>query len=146
TADLAKRLLTFDNAIVAAQDASVAAAGSVGFDGETPSLAVAASFSPMTVGQLKQIWLPLIAPEARAWVMQHMLAGRVISGRFEAAVPSGMMWTERPTRLPEDVMRLDMRVEGASFTTFGELPPISQASANIVLAGSTFGVDLEKGE
>ncbi len=146
TFDFGKQLLTFDNAIVSAQDASVAAAGSIGFDGETPSLAMAASFSPMTVAQLKQIWLPLIAPEARAWVMAHMFAGRIVSGRFDAAVPGGMLWTSDPVRLPDDVMRLDLRVEDAGFTTFGKLPSITHASANIVLAGSTFGVDLETAE
>src|SRR6185295_4318823 len=55
-ADFNRRLLTIDNGIIATQDASVAAAGSFGFDGESPSMAMAASLSPMTVSQLKQIW------------------------------------------------------------------------------------------
>jgi hypothetical protein len=145
-ADLNKRLLTVDNAVLAGQDASIAMAGSVGFDGETPSLVMAASFSPMTVGQLKQMWVPFIAPEARDWVMDHMFAGRIVSGRFEAAVPAGMMWTGKPIRLPDDAMKLDMRIEDAGFKTFGELPPITNAGGNIVMAGSTFGIDFDHGE
>ena len=146
TADFNQRLLTVDNAVIVAESASFAAAGSLGFEGKTPSLALAASFSPMTIGALKQIWVPFVAPAARRWVMEHLIEGRVVSGRFEAAVPAGMLWTGKRVPLPDDVMRLDFRVEDATFTTFGELPPITNAAANLVLSGSTFGVDLDRGE
>jgi hypothetical protein len=43
------------------------------------------------------------------------------------------------------MLRLDIRLEGVGFTTIGELPPIEDASGVAVLAGSTFGVDLESG-
>src|SRR5882724_800562 len=43
-------------------------------------------------------------------------------------------------------MRLHMRLEDVDSTTFGELPPTLHASGNAVLAGSTFGVDVEKAE
>ncbi len=143
--DFKHRLLMIDNAVISGQEASVAAAGSVGFDGESPSLAMAASFSPMTVAQLKQIWIPFIAPEARDWVMDHVYEGRILSGRFEAAVPAGMMWTGKSIRLPDEAMRLDMKVEGVGISTFGKLPSMRNARGNIVMAGSTFGVDFDTG-
>jgi hypothetical protein len=145
-ADFKRRLLTIDDAIIAGPEASLAAAGSVGFDGESPSLAMAASFSPMTVAQLKQIWIPFIAPEARDWVLDHVYAGRIVSGRFEAAVPAGMMWTGKSIRLPDEAMRLDLKIEDVAVTTFGNLPPITRARGNVVLAGSTFGVDFDSGQ
>jgi hypothetical protein len=43
-------------------------------------------------------------------------------------------------------MRLDMQLSGVSFTTFGELPPIVNASGNVVVTGATAGIDLESGE
>ncbi len=145
-ADFKQKLLSVSNFAIVAPDASIAAAGSIGFEGKTPSLALAVSFSPMTVGAMKQMWMPFIAPDARRWVMDHVKSGRLVSGRFDAAVPSGMMWTADPVRLPDKAMHLDLRIEDATFTTFGDLPAITNASGNIVLAGSTFGVDLEKGE
>ena len=39
-----------------------------------------------------------------------------------------------------------MRVEDADFNTFGKLPQISNASGNIVVSGSTVGIDVDKGE
>ena len=146
TADFAQELLTIENFAIVAPSGSIAAAGSLGFEGETPSLALAASFSPMSLAALKQMWVPFIAPDARRWVLEHVSEGRLVSGRFEAAVPPGMLWTAEPQRLPEEAMRLDLRVEDVSFTTFGELPAITDTAANIVLAGSTLGVDLEGGE
>ena len=74
-ADFKQKLLSIANFAIVAPNASIAAAGSLGFEGATPSLAMAASFSPMTIGALKQMWIPFIAPDARRWVMEHVSAG-----------------------------------------------------------------------
>jgi len=145
-ADFNQQLLTIDNFTIATPNASVAAAGSFGFEGTTPSMAMAASFSPMTIAALKQIWPPFIAGDARRWVMEHVTGGRLISGRFDAAVPAGMMWTREPVRMPDDAMHLNLHFDDLSFKTFGKLPAITKASVNVVLAGSTLGVDIDKGE
>lgn len=145
-ADLKAKVLNFDNAVIVAQDAAVAATASMGFDGPTPSLVMAATFSPMAVSSLKQMWVPLIAPGARRWVMEHVSGGRLTSGRYEAAIPAGVLWTGKRPRLPDEAQRLDMRLEGVSFTTFGKLPPIVNAAGNVVVTGSTVGIDVEHGE
>jgi hypothetical protein len=145
-ADLKAGVLNFDNAVIVAQDAAIAAAGSLDFNGPTPSLVMAATFSPMSIGALKQMWVPLIAPGARRWVMEHVKGGQLVSGRYEAAVPPGVLWTGKRPILPDDAMRLDMQVENVSFTTFGKLPPIVNAAGNIVVTGATAGIDIEQGE
>jgi hypothetical protein len=145
-ADMPAKLLTFDNAAVLAEDASVTAAGSIGFDGPTPSLAVAASFSPMSFNAAKQLWPAFIAPAARRWVLQHVTDGRITAGQLEAAIPAGLLFTGKRLPIPEDDLRLDFQLADVSFTTFGELPPIVHASGNAALVGSTFGIDLEGGE
>ena len=61
-------------------------------------------------------------------------------------VMAGVLWTGKRPRLPDDAMRLNLRIENAQFSTFGKLPPISNASGNVVVSGSTVGIDLEKGE
>jgi hypothetical protein len=145
TADIPAKRLDFTDAAITTQGGSIAAAGSLGFDGPTPSLAMAASFTPMALSTLKQMWPPVLAGGARRWVFQHIRGGTLEAGRFEASVPAGVLWTGERVVLPEDVMRLDMRLEDVSFTTFGAIPEITGASGNAVLAGSTFGVDIEKG-
>jgi hypothetical protein len=145
TADFPGKLFSFDQAVIATDDGIVAAAGSLGFDGPTPSLAVAATFSPMPASTLKQIWPVFIATGARRWVLQHVTGGRLLGGKFDASVPPGYLWNPKRPQIPEGALRLDLRFEDASFTTIGKLPPIEGASGAAVLAGSTFGVDLESG-
>jgi hypothetical protein len=142
-ADFPGKLLTFDDAMIVTQDGTVAAAGSFGFEGATPSFAAAATFSPMPASTLKQIWPAFIAPGPRRWVLQHVTDGRLVAGRLEAAIPPGLLWNPKRPRIPDEALKLDFRFEDASFTTFGKLPPIEGASGNAVLQGSTFGVDVE---
>ena len=145
-ADLKAKVLNVENAIIQAQDAAIAAAGSMAFNGATPSLTMAATFSPMTVAQLKQMWVPLIASGARRWVMQHVGDGQLTSGRFEAAIPAGVLWTGKRPTLPDDALHLNMALDDVTFTTFGDLPPITNASGNVTVSGSTVGIDVDKGE
>ena len=145
--DLKAGLVNFDNAVIMAGDAAIAATASMSFDGPTPSLVMAATFSPMDISTMKQLWAPLIAPGARRWVMEHVGSdGRLVSGRYEASIPPGVLWTGKRPILPDEAMRLDMRVEGVTFNTFGKVPPISNASGNIVVQGSTVGIDIESGD
>jgi len=146
TADVPAKRIDFTDASITTQGGSVAAAGSVGLDGPTPSLAMAASFTPMALSTLKQMWPPFLAGAARKWAYEHIKGGTLEAGRFEASVPSGVLWTGERVILPEEYMRLDMRLDDVSFTTIGTVPMVTGASGNAVLAGSTFGIDIEKGE
>ena len=146
TADLRARMLTVSNAVIVTSSGSVGAAGQLGFEpGKTPSLALAASFSPMPVTTLKTIWIPFIAPAARRWVMEHVISGQLDAGSYEASVPAGVLWG-KPVQLPDKAMRLDMQLKNVTFTTVGNVPPVTKASGNVVLSGSTFGVDVNSGE
>ena len=146
TADLREQTLSISNAVVVTSDGSVAAAGRFGFEpGKTPSLALAASFSPMPVTTLKTIWTPFIAPAARRWVMEHIVSGQLVEGSYEASVPAGVLWG-KPVQLPEEAMHLDMKLKDVTFTTLGKVPAITKASGNVVLSGSTFGVDITGGQ
>ena len=146
TADLRQQTLSIGNAVIITSDGSVAAAGRLGFEpGKTPSLALAASFSPMPASTLKTIWIPFIAPAARHWVMEHILSGQLTEGSYEASVPAGVLWGE-PVRLPDKAMHLDMQLKNVTFTTVGKVPAVTDASGNVVLSGSTFGVDVTSGQ
>ena len=146
TADVEAKRIDFTDASITTQGGSIAAAGSLGLEGATPSLAMAASFSPMALSTLKQMWPPFLAGGARKWAYEHVTGGTLEAGRFEASVPAGVLWTGERVVLPEEYMRLDMRLEDVSFTTIGTVPTVTGASGNAVLAGSTFGLDIEKGQ
>jgi hypothetical protein len=145
SADIPAKLLSFDQALIQTPEGSLTAAGSLGFEGKTPSLAVAASISEMPAWAAKQIWVPFLVPGARNWFVEHVKGGRIAGGEFEAAIPGGMLWTNQRMFFTEEMLHLNLSLQGMAFTTYGELPPIEAASGVAVLAGSTFGVDLESG-
>lgn len=144
-ADLPGKLLSFDRALLQTAQGSLTAAGSLGFDGRTPSLAIAARLSEMPSSAAKQVWIPFIAYGARRWFVEHVTDGRILSGHLEAAIPSGILWTGKRPQLKDDMINLDLRLEDFSFTTIGDLPPVENASGVAVLSGSTFGIDVETG-
>lgn len=144
-ADVPGKLITFDDARVQTADGSLFAAGSLGFEGRTPSLAMAASMTEMPIRAAKQLWVPFLAPGARRWFVEHVTDGRIASGSYRAAIPSGILWTGKRPKFLDDMIHLNLRLEDVGFTTMGELPPIENASGIAVLRGSTFGLDLESG-
>ncbi len=145
TADFPGKRIDITDFDITTPVATVAAAGTLGLEGATPSMAISASFTPMTIAALKQIWPPTLAGPARKWVLDHVTGGRVASAHFEAAVPGGVLFTGERVTMPENFMRLDARLEDVSFTTVGTIPPITGVSGNAVVAGSTFGIDIDKG-
>lgn len=142
--DVSAKLLEIEDFAIQTANGSLALAGTIDFSGQTPSLALAASLSPMPIATVKQLWIPFLAPGARRWVMTNIVAGRIASGEFEAAVPPGVLFTDTPLPMPDDALKLNLRLEDVTFRTMGDLPPVSDASANVVLAGTTLGVDLDK--
>ncbi len=146
TANVPAKLMQIENAMILSPAGNVSAAGSIGFEGRTPSVAMSANFSPMPVAALKQLWPPFLAGGARRWVMSHVHGGNLVSGRIEAAIPGGLLWTGKRVRVPDEAFRMDFRMEDVSFTTIGTVPAVTKASGNGSLVGSTFGMDIEKGE
>ena len=142
--DLPNNLITIDDAAIVTPVASIAAAGSIGIGGASPLFSLAATFSPMETDPLKQIWPPFLAAGARHWVLEHVNGGRIAAGRFDARLPMSFVLARKKPPIADDAMRLDLTLEDVEFTTYGELPPIKHAYGNAVLAGSTFGVDIER--
>ncbi len=144
--DLPNKLMTIDDAALITPVASVAAAGGIGIGGPSPMLSLAATFSPMQASALKQIWAPFIAWGARHWILQHLNAGKLTAGRFDARLPVSFIFERNKPPITDDDLRLDLKFEDAEFTTFGELPPVKHASGTAVLSGQVFNVNLEGGQ
>ena len=145
-ADLHASMLSLDRIIIQTQQGSFAGAGRLGFTGETPSFALAAELTPMSIATWKQMWPPFLAPGARRWAMDNILGGRIASARFEAAVPAGVLFRpERAGPWSRTPSSSTSSSRTRRFAPIGGLPPIAGASGHAVLAGSTFGVDLASG-
>ncbi len=145
-ADFSARLITVDTATIVSPAGTVAAAGSIGMEGLRPSVAMAASISPMPAAALKQIWPPFLAGDSRRWVLKNINEGRIVSGQFEAEIPAGLLFNREHRPFPPETVRLDLELDNVGLNTFGGLPAIRGAKGRAVLVGSAFGVDLQDGE
>lgn len=141
--DFATSELVIEELAIQTPEGSLALVGTIGFAEESSSLGLAATLSPMPVATFKQMWVPFIAPGARRWVMDNITTGRIAAGQFEAVVPAGMLAAAARSPMPDEALRLDLRLEDVAFRTIGTVPLVSDVTANVVLAGRTLGVDIE---
>jgi len=133
------KLVTLDSFVIGSGEEVLRAAGTIGFGDENAATALAASISPMRISSFKQMWIPLISPGSRRWVAQHIHGGRLAEGKFAAALPTRYLFSRERPHLSDDQMRLDLRLEDVSFSTFGELPEIVHASGNAAKSLFTTG-------
>ncbi len=140
--DLPGKLLDIKDFAIQTAAGSLALAGTVGFEGGSPSLALAATLSPMPVATLKQMWVPFLAAGARRWVLSNITDGTIESAQFEATVPAGVLDGRHP-QMPDGGLQLKLRLKDIAFKTIGDLPPVVGATGNAVLSGKSLGIDVE---
>lgn len=141
-----QRLISVSDFELKAGDVNFAGAASFGFDGPTPSMALAAEASPMPVAVLKQLWPIFIAPSARGWALENVHEGVIAESRVDSSIPVGVLGRLRKgAYLAPGDLELDFSIIGASFDTFGNFPRIDNALVHGKVSGVSFTADLSDG-
>ncbi len=121
-------------------------AGSMGFGGETPSLALALRIPTISVTALKQLWPIFIAAEARRWVLDNMSGGKITNARIDAAVPPGIFQrANEGKKFAPEHLHIQLDVAETSIKLPDELPTISRARGKVVVQGMETDIVLESG-
>lgn len=121
-------------------------AGTVGFDRETPSLAMNASLKSIPVNILEKFWPIFIAKPVRSWVLKNVGGGLIDSATMHAAIPGGVLGRFREgKRIKPDQFELVATVSDTQFNSFGALPPVKNAYGQIRIKGMRTRINLEKG-
>ncbi len=125
---------------------NIRGAGSFGFAGETPSLAMALTIPRMSVEAVKQIWPIFIATKARRWIIDHVSNGEITNARIDAAVPAGILGKVREgKKFTPEQLSIHLNVSGVTIKTIGDMPPISKASGTVLFQGMKTRIDLTAG-
>ena len=121
-------------------------AGSFGFAGETPSLAIALTIPKMSVETAKTNLANIYRNKARRWVIDHISGGEVTGARIDAAIPSGILGRLREgKKLTPEQLSVHLNVAGATIKTIGEMPAIEQASGTVLYQGMETQIKLSAG-
>lgn len=142
----ADKILELDEINLWSGGGNLHGAGSLGFSGETPSLALALTIPRMQVSTISQLWPVFIASKARRWVRSHISGGIVTNARIDAAIPSGILGRmHRGKKLTAEQLSIHLNVVDSDVETVGDLPVISQVRGKVHYRGMITSVGLTAG-
>ncbi len=121
--------------------AELRSAGRLDLSGEEPKLTWDLQFSPMTTAEVAHAWPHWVAPDARAWFVKNVSAGRLTETRIQLAMPR----FDRPETWPGEAMRIGARFDGLRFTPLGNLPAVTAAEGHLSVTDRRFEAAVEKG-
>ena len=104
--------------------------------GTKPSLSLAGNARNTSLSHAVRLWPRNIAASARAWLLQHVLAGRLdratIALDFDAETLDLLNAGRQP---PDGALIIDMSLSGAAFNILPGLPPLAGLSASASVSG-----------
>ena len=140
-----KKLLNIAQWNLSLAGSSIVGSGSLGFEGETPSLALSGVARELPVAAVKQFWPIFLATNVRKWVREHVRGGKITSATIDAAIPGGVLGKLlEGKRIADDQLEMHVEIEDVRFDTFGEVPPVRSAKGHVLLKGMKTEVILKK--
>ena len=104
--------------------------------GASPRLTMAGTARNASISQMVRLWPSFVAAPARAWFLQHVVAGRMekasIALDFNAKTLDMLAHDQAA---PDEDLQIDMGITGASFWFLPGLAPVSGLSANGSITG-----------
>ncbi len=140
-----EKLLNVDQLNLTVAGGNLVGSASLGFGNETPSLVFNGVSQGMPIAAVKQLWPVFIATPARKWMRERIHGGKVTSATINASIPGGVLGRiHLGKRFEEDQLLVEVEVEGTRFDTFGELPPVRNASGRVRVRGMETLIELDK--
>jgi hypothetical protein len=116
-------------------------AGEAAAGAGSPAMRLDGLVTDFPAGEIATYWPQGVAVHARNWVTRHVRAGRIVKGALSVNAPAGAFVA---AQVDPSILKFDFRLEGAESTYFGNLPPVTDVTAQAVLTPSTFDLKIEK--
>jgi hypothetical protein len=105
--------ITLTSFVIRAGDARIALSGNVVDAPGSPAITLAGEVSPMPVDTLKQLWPKFLAGKARKWVLERVTGGQVLGGKFNVALPAGVLAAiEAGGAAPQGAVEVELNFTG----------------------------------
>lgn len=138
-----ERRLAFDEFAADANGSIIRGAASLLFTDVTPALYLALTSEKIPVRDFKRIWPRFAAPTARRIVMERVSKGTIGNMRLELQLPPGKIGSKTP--LEKEQLNASGDVEAVTFSTFGDLPPVSNGMGRVAFDGVSVDIKLKSG-
>lgn len=133
--------LDIDDLVVMSADTGVRLRGTITGGGESPGILLSGRIRDLSYELLRRLWPPVMAPKTRAWVGEHIQAGRIVDGEFQVNLPvDALARAQRDQRLPPNSIRLGFRVAGVTTTYLTGVPPLVNAAGEATLTDNEFAL------
>lgn len=140
--DVARRVLTVEDAQIHFAGAALAANGTLNFAAAPVLARFNIAASPIAAEPLKHAWPHWINAGGRRWFIENVLDGRVTGAQIRVAIPMGI----DPPFWPKDAVFLDARFEGGVVKPLGDLPNIIGANGRLHLENKAFEASVDNAQ
>jgi len=133
----AQQVLSLDGLTLTTQNgAFITGQGDVRFGAGSPGLGLSLQTSHIKISEAKQLWPLAIAPDARRWVLSHIMGGAMRDVRLDVNLPAGFYQNGRSAYpLTEKEVSITAVLDGFKTYLAGDLPPLQNVTATLVLRG-----------
>ncbi|MCL6708377.1 DUF3971 domain-containing protein [Pseudomonas sp. R2.Fl] len=112
----------------------------------SPEISFSAQVNGMKTEVVKQLWPFWIASKPRSWVIDNLIGGTVTQGSIGVFIPADRMTIEpRPLHLRGNELQLALDIVDSRVSVTGDIPPVRDASAHLVLDGEELNVEFKSG-
>ena len=103
---------------------------------------LAGAMRNVTAGMVKKLWPPVVAPGARAWIADNVIAGYIPDGTFQIGLPAKVIDAAlHDATVPDNLVKAKFSLAGLKFRYFEDLPPIANGKGEALLTGNNFRID-----
>ena len=125
-------------------DIGIAGTGTFDYATADPRITGGMAGTPMSISALKRMWMPLITPEVREWVINRIEAGTLTRAEIAVNATASTLARGGPP-IPEDGLSINFIGSGARIRPVDELPPVHDADVRIRTTGRTANVVISQG-
>ena len=103
---------------------------------------IAGAMRDVSFDMIKKLWPPVVAPGAREWINDNVIAGHIPDGSFQIALPAKVIAAAlRDETVPDKLVTSKFSLAGVKFHYFKTLSPITGATGNATMTGNNFHID-----
>lgn len=137
--DFDKRNISIDEVSIGVGGGTIAASGTIGEGARSPAVDMKGTMSSIPVDTVRAIWPLGLSHNARDWVAKNMKGGMLNKGEFRIDAPADMLDdADHGLPIPDDRIRFDFDVAGATVSYVGGMPPMEKVVARATLQGNRF--------